>query len=173
MPIDISGLDYFSTVFVFVFVWLVVYALLAYSNAVGSNKTIHAILGFLVAIFVVLSNLATGVIKYISPWFGVIFVFIIFITIMFQLFKPTGFELQTFAPMKIIFFVLIVIVILIGALNYVRENSNIAKEQKQVDKEGVDYTKTSNVLLHPKMVGALFLLLIAVFTVALLVEKHK
>ena len=50
--LDITGLQQFSTIFVFIFVWLVVYAILTYSKILGENKAIHVIIGLVIALLV-------------------------------------------------------------------------------------------------------------------------
>lgn len=171
--LDVSGLSNFSSIFVFIFVWLVIYAILSYTKALGGNKVVHALIGFLIAVFVLISPIATGVVAFIAPWFGVIFLFMIFIGIVLKVFGATGADLSTFAPLKVIFFVVIATVIIIGALNYVREKSSIAETQEDIERGDIDVSKTSSVLLHPKVLGAIFVFLIAIFTIGLLVGTNK
>jgi hypothetical protein len=171
--LDVSGISNFSNIFVFIFVWLITYAVLMYSKVLGGNKVIHAIIGFVIAILVLISPVATGVIAYIAPWFGIIFLFMIFIGVIMKSFGATGADMATYAPLKTVFFVIIVAVIVIGAANYVRENTGIAETQDNLESGDYDVTKTSNVLLHPKIIGAIFVFLIAIFTIALLVGFNK
>ena len=171
--LDVSGLSSFSSIFVFIFVWIVVYAVMMYSRVLGSNKVLHAVVGFLIAIFVLLSPVATGVIAYIAPWLGIIFLFMVFIGAILKSFGTTGADMETFAPMKTIFFVIVAVVIIVGALNYIRENTGISDTQDNMEKGDVDVSKTSNFLLHPKVIGAIFVFLIAIFTIALLVGNRS
>ena len=77
--LDVTGLAAFSKIFVFVLVLLVLYAVFASNQAFGGAKWIAWLIALVVAIFVILSDLATGLIQHISPWFAVLFVFVIFI----------------------------------------------------------------------------------------------
>jgi len=171
--LDVSGLSAFSSIFVFIFVWLVVYAMLAYTKFLGNNIFVPIIIGFLIAIFVLISPVATGLIAYIAPWIGIIFLFTMFIGIILKTFGATGAEIKTFAPLKTIFFVVIAAVVLIGALNFVRVNTGIEQAQEDIDDGNADFSKTSNFLLHPTMLGVIFVLLISVFTIALLVGFNR
>ena len=77
--LDVSGLEHFSRIFVFVLVILAIYAVAARSKVFGDAKWISWLIALVVALFVLISDLATGVIRHIAPWFAVLFVFIVFI----------------------------------------------------------------------------------------------
>ena len=76
--LDIAGLQHFSSFFVFIFVWLAVYAILTYSKVLGDNKGIHIVMGLIIGLLVLFSPIATGTIEYIAPWFAVVLIFVIF-----------------------------------------------------------------------------------------------
>src|SRR3989339_1305105 len=90
--LDIAGLQQFSSFFVFIFVWLAVYAILTYSKILGDHKGIHILIGLVIALFVLFSPIATGTIEYIAPWFAVVFIFVIFVTMALKLFGASGVE---------------------------------------------------------------------------------
>lgn len=162
--LDIAGLQHFSSFFVFVFVWLVVYAILTYSKILGDNKGIHIVIGLVIAILVLFSPIATGTIEYIAPWFAVVFIFVIFATIALKLF---GGGMESLGSLRILTVVVIIIVLLVGALSYVRQQVAVPGEN-----ETIDYSKTTAMLFHPKVLGILFVLLIAVFTIVLMAGKQ-
>ncbi len=166
--LDVSGLEYFSTFFVFIFVWLAVYAILVYTKVFGSNKAISILIGLVIGLFVLLSPTASGVIQYIAPWFAVIFIFIMLISVTSQMFGATGFE--AYASLKWVVLIVIVVTIVVGALSYVRERTVIPGENA-TSEEDIDYSKTTNFFFHPKILGMIFVLAIAVFTIALLSGK--
>lgn len=165
--LDVTGLEHFSSFFVFIFVWLAVYAVLIYTKIFGENKAISIIIGLLIGIFVLFSPIASGVIQYIAPWFAVIFIFIILISVVSKMFGAAGFE--SYSSLKWILLVVILITIIVGSLSYVREKTVIPGENETG--EDIDYAKTTNFFFHPKVLGMLFVLIIAVFTIALLANK--
>lgn len=150
--LDVAGLQQFSDFFVFIFVWLAVYVILTNTKAFGQNKSINAIIGFIIALFVLFSTLATGIIKYIAPWFAVIFIFAVFIGIAFQLFGASG---TTFTSLKNITFVIIALVFIIGALHYIKTKTV----------QNVSY------LFHPTLLGVIFIFVIAIFMIAFLTQE--
>lgn len=167
--LDVTGLQHFATVFVFIFVWLIVYAILLYSKILGGNKFIHAILGLVIALLVLLSPIATGAIQYIAPWFGLIFVFIILVTVLLQIFGASPLEIESYHELKWGALVIIILILVVGTLSYIREQTVIPGEE-----EGkIDYSKNISIIFHPKVIGAISILVIAIFTVALLAGKTR
>lgn len=164
--LDISGLEQFSTIFVFIFVWLVVYAIITYSKIVGDNKAIHILIGLVIAVLVLFSPIAIGTIEYIAPWFAVVFIFVIFATIALKLFGATGVE--SLGSLRILTFIVIVLIIVVGALSYIREQVTVPGD----DGESIDYGKTTTILFHPKILGIMFVMIIAVFTIVLMAGKQ-
>jgi len=74
--LDVTGLEQFSNFFVFIFVWLTVYALLTYSKVI-QNHAINIILGLIVGFFVLLSPIVSASIRYMAPWFAVFLILIL------------------------------------------------------------------------------------------------
>ncbi|MBW2989796.1 hypothetical protein KY358_05770 [Candidatus Woesearchaeota archaeon] len=163
--LDIAGLQQFSTFFVFIFVWLAVYAILSYSKVLGQNKAISIIAGLIIGLLVLFSPIATGTVEYMAPWFAVIFIFVIFASIFMKMMGASG---ESLGSLRIITIVVILLVLIVGALSYVRQQVTAPGENET----SVDYTKTSAVLFHPKVLGIIFILLIAVFTIVLMAGKQ-
>lgn len=168
--LDITGLEYFSKVFVFLFVWLVVYAILSYTKIMGSNQAIHALIGLLIALLALFSPVTTGAIQFIAPWFVLVFVFIILATITLKMLGATPAELASYGALKGVLIVLIVIALLVGVFSYIREEITIPGENET----GVrTYSSSISIIFHPKILGGILVLVIAVFTVALLAGKTR
>lgn len=163
--LDVSGLASFGSIFVFLFVWLVVYALALYIKAFGSNKAIAIIIGLIIAIFVVLSPVATVIVQYVSPWFAVLFIFAMLSSMLIQSFG--GGTAEGFESLKWLVIVVIIITFLVAIFGYLGQASSTAPRTP------MDYTKASTVLLHPKFLGMLVVLIIAIFTITLLVGKTQ
>jgi len=159
--LDVTGLEHFSSIFVFLFVWLVVYATLMWSKILGSNKFIAIFVGLLLGIFVLISPLATSVVASTAPFLAVIFVLILLVNIASQM---LGGDIESFPALKGIFLVFIIIIIIIGVAAKVRDQAPESQEKK-------DLSKSINLIFHPKFMGAVLILAIAVFTIALLASK--
>ena len=156
--LDVTGLQHFSVIFVFLFVWIVVYAVLLWTKALGGNNLINALVGLLLSIFVVMSPFATEVIGSVAPFIAVLFVLILLVSIAS---KMLGANMEAFPAVKGIMIVFIVLVIVIGIGVKIRSAADNSHESK-------DLSKTVNVIFHPKFMGMILLFAVAIFTIALL-----
>ena len=74
MAIDLSGLSFFMPILSFLFVFIVIYALLVKTKIIGDSQFVHLLISFIVAIiFISFSSLELFV-RTIIPWFAVLFV---------------------------------------------------------------------------------------------------
>ena len=163
--LDVTGLQYFSNLFAFLFVWLIVYALLAYTRALGNNQLIHTLIGLIIGLFALFSPTVTGVIINIAPWFALIFVFAMFINVAGNMFGATN--IGGSPAFKGIVLSLVLVILVVSVLIYVREQISVPEEIN----EDSDFSKITNVLFHPKFIGMVFILIVAVFTVGLLASR--
>jgi len=161
--LDVTGLEYFSNIFVFLFVWIVVYATLLWTKIVGNNKIVITLLGLLLGIFVLISPLATNVVAKTAPFLAVIFVLILLMNIAS---KMLGAEVESFPALKGVLIVFIVIIVLIGVGVQI-------KEQASTESSSTDLSKTTSVIFHPKFLGIVLLFAIAIFTIALLASRNS
>ncbi len=161
--LDVTVLENFSVIFVFIFVWLVVYAILLYTNVLGQNQLISILLGLMIAFFVIISPLATLIVKQIAPVFAVVLVFIVIISVASGMFGKV--DVDSLPGLKGVVIVILVIALIVGSLAIVRENI-------EVPERGEDFSKVSTVIFHPNFLGMILILAIAVFTIGLLASKQ-
>ena len=159
--LDVTGLQHFSIIFVFVFVWLAVFAVMSWVKAFGDNKFIYALVGLLLAIFVLISPLATSIIADTAPFVALVFLFIIFISVAT---KMLGGDMEAFPALKGVFVVIIVLILVITAGVKFRESVDVSETQ-------TDLSKTVNLIFHPTFLGMVLLFAIAIFTIALLTGR--
>jgi len=79
MALDISGLYFFIPVFSFLFVFFIIYSLLAVSKVLGDSKFIHALISFIVAIVFMSFSSAELYVRTIIPWFVILLVVVFLI----------------------------------------------------------------------------------------------
>ena len=160
--LDVTGLQYFSSIFVFIFVWLVVYATLLWTKILGDNKFIDALVGLLLAIFVLISPVATSIVADVAPFLAVVFLFIVLINVAS---KMLGADIEAFPALKGVFLVFIILIIIIAAGVKIREKVNVPSETQK------DLSKTINLIFHPTFLGTVLVFAIAIFTIALLASR--
>ena len=160
--LDVTGLQHFSSIFVFLFVWIVVYGVLLWTKILGENKFIYVLIGLLLSIFVLISPLATSIVADIAPFLAVAFLFIVLISVASTM---LGANIEAFPALKGVFLVFIVLIIVIAAGVKVRERVNVPSETQ------TDLSKTINLIFHPTFLGMVLIFSIAVFTIALLASR--
>ena len=160
--LDVTGLQYFSSIFVFLFVWLVVYAVLLWTKVLGDNKIVHALIGLLLAIFVLVSPVATSIVADVAPFVAVVFLFIVLISVATTM---LGANIEAFPALRGVFLVFIILTIIIAAGVKVREQASVPSSAQ------TDLSKTVNLIFHPTFLGTILVFAIAVFTIALLASR--
>jgi len=160
--LDVTGLEHFSSIFVFLFVWIGGYAVLLWAKILGDNKFIHALVSLLIAIFVLISPIATDIVASTAPFIAVTLLFIIVISVAA---KMLGGDIEAFPAMRGVFIILIILILVITAGVKIRESVNVPSETQK------DLSKTINLIFHPTFIGMVLILAIAVFTIALLAGR--
>lgn len=161
--LDVTALQSFSVIFVFVFVWLIVYAILIYTKALGANQFINILIGLLIAFFVIISPLATLVVRQVAPIFAIVLVFIAIISIASGMFGDV--QVESLNSLKWVVLVILIIALVVGTLSIIRENIDVPER-------GEDFGKISTVIFHPNFLGMILIFIIAIFTVGLLASKQ-
>ncbi len=156
--LDVTGLAHFASIFVFLFAWIVVYAVLVWTKILGDNKAVGAILGFLFAIFIVISPTATNIIAGVAPFLAVVFIFIVLLSVAT---KMLGHDAELPPAIKGIFSLILLFVIVIGAGVHL-------KEEVDARESAGTLSNTLKVFFSPTILGVILLFAIAVFTIALL-----
>ncbi len=167
--LDVTALENFSNIFVFLFVFLGSYGVTAFTTPFGQNKFVNLLISFLVGIFVLFSDLATKIVLDIMPWLVVGFVFIMIIN---SATKVLGVSDAAFGGMKAIILLIVVIAVIVGALAQVRENIDVPGDNETSTDFDRDFSQTITVIFHPNFLGMIFFLALSVFTVALLASRQ-
>ena len=161
--LDVTGLEHFTNIFVFLFVVIVIYATLLWSKILGSNNFINIMVGLLIGIFVLFSPLSISLIATTAPFIAVVFVFLILINIVA---KMLGAGLETMPAFRGGIVLMIAIILLIGVGVKIK-----TQYEAEAEKGSKDLSDSFNLLFHPKFMGIVLLLAVAVFTVAFLSAK--
>lgn len=161
--LDVTALENFSVIFIFLLVWIGGYALLLYTKVLGQNQFINIIISMIMAFLTIISPLATSIFKSIAPFISVMLVLVMIVSITAGMFGKV--DVESFPGMKWLAIAVIIIAIVVSALSIVRENI-------EVPERGEDFGKISTVIFHPNFLGMILILLVAVFTIGLLASKQ-
>jgi hypothetical protein len=183
-PLDVGFLQNFSILFPFLLTFSIVLAILSMAKAFGDNKAIHAIIAFCLAVLVLFSDIATATINRMAPWFVILFFFIVFTLIAYMVFGATEKDIMGVLKSKDFSYInywiiALALVIGIGSLtSVISERGGIGKTSPstvEINRTGMP-EQTSDfwaTLTHPKILGMILILLVAMFTIQRLAGKYE
>ena len=167
--LDVTGLQYFSSIFVFLFVWIIMYAMFEYTKVLGKNRLISALIGLLLGIFASVSQLTTDIVSTLAPFIAVIFVLLILMNTAIKMLNPGAAQNELAGPLGPTFLVIMIIVIIAIAALKIRDSA-LANLPAGAEN---DLSTTSGILFNPKFMGTVLVLGVAIFTIALLSASPK
>ena len=172
--LDTGLIGFLLPLFVFLFIFVVIYALLGKTELFGKKQ---AALNFLAAICVAAVAVFAGnlikIVGSITPWIVFIILVLVMIFGMYRFFGVEDKEIwSTFGGPNVIT-VIILIVVLIGLITVFE--SQLSPFGPTTAAEGTSAknvrSEVINTLIHPRLLGALFILLVSAFTVKLLSDR--
>lgn len=173
--LDLTALEHFSSIFSFLFVLVIVFGILSYSKFLGENKSIHALIALFLAIMTLFSDTVVQSINKMAPWFVLLFVFILFMLMAFKVFGTSDADimgvLKDSQYAYIIWWIAAIgIIIAVGSLTSVVWGGDQGMPVYNESSPDSDVGSTGGsaffgTLFHPKVLGAVFVLLVAVFAI--------
>ena len=146
-------------VFSFLFVFFIIYALLATSKVLGQSKFVHALISFIVAVVFMSFSSAELYVRTVIPWFVVLVIAVFFILII------AGFTKNLDAIMKPWFVWLIIIVLgivfLVAAINVFNPVFHPDLVVTGSDSGPGVVQQFKDFLISSKIMGSIILLIIA------------
>lgn len=163
--LDVGLVHYFSPVIMFLFILVLIYAVLSKFSFFGENKNIRMVIAFCVAALFLFSESARKFIDVTTPWFVVMMVMVLFLLVILMFIGLSESDLAKAAREPQVYWVVIVLSLLVLIISFVFVFGEKASPYTGGD-DGVEKTRISeglNALIHPRVLGALFLLIIATF----------
>jgi len=176
-------LENFSFIFPFLLVLVMIYGLLSWIKLFGDNKGVNALIALVFAVLALLSPIVRGTINTMSPWFVLFFFFIIFSLVAFKIFGFTDADIMGVMSGRFRYInwwiIAIVIIIALGSLMHTLSktgglgSAGSGDSLTQSDNGGESASVSSSsqedsfwaTLVHPKVLGFILLMLIALFSV--------
>jgi hypothetical protein len=183
-PLDVGLLQKFDVIFPFIFVLVIVYAVLSRTEWMKDKQAIAFILAFILAVMTLFSGIAVKTINRMAPWFVLLIIFGILVIMAYQAFgvkESTVLDVLTKSEYRTTFawwIISLMLIIGFGSLSAVvseekgftalagGENASTAAARGEAEEVGFWAT-----LFHPKVLGLALILLIAMFTVQKLSSK--
>jgi hypothetical protein len=183
--LDVGLLEYFSIIFPALLVFVIVYALFEKLKILGENKALHAIAAIAIAFMLMLSRDIMNVINFIAPWFVLLFIFVIMLLVVYKTLGATDQNLADFITTHTLTQWIIIIIgfviVIAGIANVYGERAKTLTTGDNVTTittvdgvEGATFGETvGKTFFHPKIIGIIFIFLVAAFSIGLLTQEAK
>ena len=191
-PLDTSLMNHFDVIFPFLLVLVLVYALLS-KIKLFSSASVNAMIAFIVAVMFLMSPIVREIVNTAAPWFVLLFVFIVFSLVVYMALGPTESDILNVVKSSeykyINYWILaLILIITLGSLSYVLSNhggfgtdlsaepipstgtgdGSVGSPGSAPADQKEDFWQT---IVHPKVLGMVFILLTAMFTIMRLVKE--
>lgn len=164
--LDVGALNYFAPVFVFILVFVLVYAILLKTHLLGDNKGLISVASFVIALLFIITQAATEFVQLVTPWFVVlIIVSMCFLLIFMFLGVSPGTIAKAVTSESYVWLILVILIVLLGLALTKVVGPGIAAITQGEDAEAGFMTTVGQILFHPKILGVLFILLVASFAI--------
>jgi hypothetical protein len=180
--LDLGLLTHFAVIFPFLLVFVGGYALLQQLKVISEDKGINAIIALALASMTLFSKPALALIFVASPWVVVLFMFVLIFIIIFRFLGVEHDTIQNVmtkdwhTPHWVILILIVVIALGAGSIVFGPDlldagsgagPGGLPQEVTEPSPGQTDNFEQNvvDVVFHPKLLGMLFLLLIALFTI--------
>jgi len=191
---DIGLLEYFSPIFTFIFIFVAMFGILQVVKIFGEkSQNLNAIIGFCIALFLTFADKPRLIVNGMIPWFALMFVFGLFLlTAMRFIFGSEAGDSMLLSMLGgktgAGWWVGVgaIIILIVGISSVIGDpladsGENATTDASTGNSDGSsgstatdDYrTNVLNTLYHPKLLGAVVLLLIALFAILLITRTAR
>ena len=171
--LDIGLLQHFQVVFPFLFITVMVFALLVAAKAFGDNRFLHVLIALILGFMTLLSPVVKTTINIMAPWFVLLIIFVVLVIFSVQILGASQESiwkgiLQPQNQHIIIWVVALGLIIGFGSLSTAISEESGFKSLSE-DGEVIEATGEKagfyQVLFHPKVLGLILIMLISMITV--------
>jgi len=177
--LDVGLFSYFNVIFPVLLIFALVFALLQKTKILGTNITINAIIAIAIAFMSLLSTTIIKLISFMAPWFVLLLVFVILLMLIFQTLGATEKDIASvLAKEKIVHWSIIgagLLILLAGLGSIWGQQLTTMAGGEPVTTNITASSGTSSLeqnlyatFYNPKVLGLIFVFLIAVFAIAFL-----
>ena len=166
--LDLGLIEYFVPFFVFTFVAVVIWALLEKTGFFGKKHWANALISFCVAVLFIVVPEVSEIVTLITPWFIILLIFLLFLILMFLFMGVDASKVAgVFGENPTVFWA--VFIVSLGIFGYAF--TQVYGEQIHDITAGEDSGETDlsqtigAILFTPKVLGMVFLLVMAAFVV--------
>ncbi len=188
-PLDMSLLESFSGLFLFIMIYAITYAVLGLTKVLGDSKTIQAVVAFCFALFMALASKPSQVVQGMVPWIGLLIIVSMFLLMSMRflfgsdgddiMIKVLGGGSKTSAGWWIFITISGILLISLGSVIgpdvTPGSDTSVNTTDGVVIDDGSGSTQTGNwqtnvlnTIYHPKILGTILVLFIMVMAIKML-----
>lgn len=177
---DMSLLQSFSSLFAFLFVFVLVFGILELRNFLD-NSGLHALIALFIAAMVGTSSNVMPMIAWMTPWFVMLIVFFVFLLLILRFIGVSeegiikGLGGNTGITISMLLIVIIIFVAALGHIYGQQTRELTGGQQNLTASTGAPSTvgesfkeDVASVFFHPKVLGLLLIMFIGAFAIRLL-----
>jgi len=177
--LDTGLIAYFLPAFTFLFIFVVAYAILDKFKLLGDNKGLKLVAAFSISMIFFFSTDALNLVNFITPWFIVLVIIAMFLISLFMFMGVKEDSVVKAVGSELVVWTVIIIAIILLIVALVHVFGTFLSPYDDVETGEIDTTTISdgtglktreseslNTLVNPKILGVLFLLIIAAFAVS-------
>jgi hypothetical protein len=168
MALDISGLFFFMPIFSFLFVVLIVFAILAKTKILGDSKWIIALTSFIVAVVFMSFSSADLYIRTIIPWFVVLMV-VVFLVLLIALFSTKAWDKIMSPAFAWVIVGILILIFLIAAIRVF--NPVLHPDLGVTSGQGTSFLEQIKDFMSGGVAGSILLLIVAVIVAWVITRK--
>lgn len=171
--LDTGLISFFMPVVSFILVFSITYAILSKTNIL-KDKSVNIAAAFAIAILFLFAPDAIELIQLTTPWFIVFLIFLMVIFMTFMFLGASESQMNEVLKQPSVFWTIIVVIIgifLFGLTQIFGENVQAIFGGEDTGEGGL-VVDIGKIIFHPRVLGAIFILLIASQAIRLIVP-HK
>lgn len=184
--LDIGLVSQLGGIFSFIFVWVVVFAVLSYTKILGDKKNLYSIIAVAIALLTIFTPSVLAIIQVVIPWLTFLMIMLVFLVLILL---SIGFNMEhvtstlrskNWSNTIVIFIIVIVAIIVLSGIGQTFFNPEKQAEQQQTETvvdPATGVTTRGDVgsegsgalfatIFHPKVLSLILIMLIAVVAMA-------
>ncbi|MBN2566963.1 hypothetical protein JXB02_02660 [Candidatus Woesearchaeota archaeon] len=185
--LELGLLEGFTKVFTFLLIFLVLFGAMELRKLFGEGKTgLHAVMALAIAFMFLVFPKGLELIQTMTPWFVILFIIAFMVIMIFRFLGASESGLMSTVERPGVYWTILIIIIIIfiasiGSVFFTGEEGAptttgggaVPINASAGDVGGYGEAAAWATIFHPKMLGMIFFMLIAVFTITLLSSNMK
>lgn len=171
--IDATLLEKLGIIFPFLLIFAVTFGVLTLSGLFKENKLVQAIIASVFAFLGALSPIVIRTISLMAPWFVIFMLFLVLLLVSIMALGPTRGDIMSLIKSgkhDYLIWWIVLIVVGISVASLVTAVSELKGFRKLTQAEGIspngdELSATYRILVHPKIMGFIIIMLVAIVTV--------